>query len=145
VRPLRRLDHIGIVVQSTDDALSYFSGTLGLDVASSETLEAPPVRLTYLDVGNAFIQLIEPLDESSEIGLWLGENGEGVHHICFGVDDVGAVVEALDGSPPALGSGRGRPSAFLTRTRHGVRFECTEFDFATDVERTPGWLDRTTS
>ena len=142
--PIRRLDHVAVVVESIDRALEYFAGTLGLEVASSEVLEGPGVRLAYLDAGNTFLQLIEPLDSSSEIASWLAEHGEGIHHICFGVDDVTAAVEQLEGAPPpSLGTGRGRTSAFLPGpARHGVVVECTEFDLATDVERTPGWLDR---
>jgi methylmalonyl-CoA/ethylmalonyl-CoA epimerase len=145
--PVRRLDHVAIVVESIDRALEYFSGTLGLELTSSEVLQTPPVRLAYLDAGNAYLQLVEPLDSSSKIAAWLAEHGEGIHHICFGVDDVPAAVEQLDGAPPAaLGSGRGRTSAFLAPPgRHGVVVECTEFDFAADVERTPGWLDRSAS
>lgn len=142
MKPLRRLDHVAVVVESSERALEYFSGTLGLEVAASEVLEAPPVRLTYLDAGNAFLQLVEPLDSSSELAAWLAEHGEGIHHICFGVDDVAAAVEELDGEPPAsIGTGRGRKSAFLAAPgRHGVVLECTEFDVIADVERTPGWL-----
>jgi methylmalonyl-CoA/ethylmalonyl-CoA epimerase len=143
VTPLRRLDHVAIVVESSDRALEYFSGTLGLEVAASEVLETPAVRLVYLDAGNVFLQLIEPLDSSSEIASWLAEHGEGVHHICFAVDRVPEAIEQLSGEQPAsVGTGRGRRSAFLPGpAQHGVLLECTEFDFASDVERTPGWLD----
>jgi methylmalonyl-CoA/ethylmalonyl-CoA epimerase len=139
---LRRLDHVAVVVRDTEEALRHFSGRLGLRVASSEELARPRVRLTYLDVGNAYLQLVEPLDGESEIARWLAANGEGLHHVCFGVDDVPAAVAALhpDGVP-ALGSGRGRVSAFVPATDgHGVRVECTEFDYREDVERRPGWL-----
>ena len=50
------------------------------------------MRLTYLDAGNAFLQLVEPLDPASALATWLDEHGEGLHHICFGVDDVPAAA-----------------------------------------------------
>ena len=139
---LRRLDHVAVAVRDTEESLRYFSGQLGLRVASSEELASPRVRLTYLDAGNAYIQLVQPLDGESEIARWLGANGEGVHHICFGVDDVPAAIERLSptGVRPVLGSGRGRVSGFVPDGSHGVRLECTEFDYAEDVERCPGWL-----
>ncbi len=140
---LRRLDHVAILVSSTDDALTYYNGTLGLPVHSSEEIRLPPVRLTYLDAGNAFLQLVEPLDPQSPLARWIEENGEGLHHICFGVDDVAHAVAALsdDGAVPALGSGRGRTSGFVaTQGSHGVRIECTEFDHARDVAASPGYL-----
>jgi methylmalonyl-CoA/ethylmalonyl-CoA epimerase len=143
VTPLRRLDHVAIAVEDTERALEYFAGALGLAVVSSEEIAVPRARLTYLDAGNTYVQLVQPLDADSELALWLGENGEGIHHICFGVDDVPEAVEKLSGAQPsALGSGRGRISGFLPPPHaHGVRVECTEFDLASDVERTPGWLN----
>ena len=141
--PLRRLDHVAIAVRDTERALEYFAGALGLAVVSSEEIPVPRVRLTYLDAGNAYVQLVQPLDPDSELAAWLGENGEGIHHICFGVDDVAGAVRALSdpGAEVVLGKGRGRVSSFVTAAgSHGVRIECTEFDRATDVDASPGWL-----
>ena len=141
--PIRRLDHVAVVVRDTEAALEHFSGRLGLRVVHRDELDAPPVRLTYLDTGNAFIQLVEPLDPESELARWLGTHGEGLHHLCFGVDDVRAAVEELsdEAGPRTLGQGRGRPSAFLgDGAPHGVVVECTEFRWRDDVDRTAGWL-----
>lgn len=144
--PLRRLDHVAIAVRKTDEALEYFSGRLGLRAVASEERPVPHVKLTYLDAGNALIQLIEPLDDDNPIATFLAENGEGLHHICFAVDDVPEAVAGLAdaGAPDAtIGGGRGRASAFVPgQPHHGVAVECTEFDLVDDVEQTPGWLIR---
>jgi methylmalonyl-CoA/ethylmalonyl-CoA epimerase len=142
VTPIRRLDHVAVVVRDTEAALAHFSGRLGLHIVHQDELDSPPVRLTYLDVGNAFIQLVEPRDSDSEIARWLAANGEGLHHLCFGVDDVGAAVDELsdDGGPRTLGHGRGRVSGFVGGSHHGVVVECTEFRRREDVEGTAGWI-----
>jgi methylmalonyl-CoA/ethylmalonyl-CoA epimerase len=139
---VRRLDHLAIAVRDTDRAVAELSGRLGLREAHREELSEPPVRLTYLDAGNCFIQLVEPLSPTAEIATWLDEHGEGVHHVCFGVDDVSeAIAEIGRGErPERLGSGRGRPSGFVPSSIRGVRIECTRFVGAEDVERTAGWL-----
>ena len=140
---LRRLDHVAVVVRDTESALAFYSGRLGLSVASSEEIDSPHVRLTYLDTGNAYLQLVEPLDEQSPIARWLDEHGEGLHHICFGVDDVGQAVAALSdpGSEVVLGSGRGRPSGFVSSAEsNGVVVELTGFDPKLDVDASPGYL-----
>jgi methylmalonyl-CoA epimerase len=143
VTPLRRLDHVAVVVRNTEEALRTFRDRLGLQVVHSEVIPAPNVRLTYLDCGNAFLQLVEPLDADHELSRWLAEKGEGVHHVCFGVDDVLAAAEQLgqEAGPPVPGSGRGRVSAFVPgEPPHGVRLECTEFRRTEDVVETAGWL-----
>lgn len=140
---LRRLDHVAVIVRSTDRALEFYAGRLGLRVHSSEVIDEPHVRLTYLDAGNVYLQFVEPLDGDSPLTAWLDEHGEGLHHLCFGVDDVATAVGALSdpGAPVVLGNGRGRVSSFLTAAdSHNVRIECTEFDRAADVDASPGFL-----
>jgi methylmalonyl-CoA/ethylmalonyl-CoA epimerase len=141
---IRRLDHVAIAVRDTERALEFFTGRLGLPVLSTEERTQPPVRLTYLDAGNTLLQLVEPLDEHSPIAVQLAESGEGLHHICFGVDDVASAAAELsadDRPEVALGGGRGRASAFVPGPRlHGVPIECTEFKRKEDVDDNRGWL-----
>jgi methylmalonyl-CoA/ethylmalonyl-CoA epimerase len=140
---IRRLDHVAIAVWDTEIALRHFRDRLGLRVVHREELDRPRIRLTYLDAGNALLQLVEPLDDDSDIARSLEENGEGLHHICFGVDDALGAADSLaanDGEA-VIGTGRGRISAFVPGAPvHGVRVECTEFQAREDVEQTPGWL-----
>jgi methylmalonyl-CoA/ethylmalonyl-CoA epimerase len=140
---LRRLDHVAVLVRDTEEALRFYRDHLGLRLQSSEEVPELHVRLTYLDAGNAFIQLVEPLDPESPLTAALAERGEGLHHICFGVDDVATAVAELsdDGAPVTMGAGRGRVSSFLTSDEsRSVLIECTAFDRASDVDETPGWL-----
>ena len=128
---LRRLDHVAIAVLDTSVALEHFSGRLGLQVVHVDELETPPVTLTYLDAGNIYIQLLSPRADC-ELSRWLAEHGEGLHHLCFAVDDVPGAIDALsdDGAGRAeLGSGRGRVAGFVSDgSPHGVLIECTAFD-----------------
>jgi methylmalonyl-CoA/ethylmalonyl-CoA epimerase len=143
VTPLRRVDHVAVLVRDTEQALGFYRDRLGLRLSSSEVIEAPHVRLSYLDAGNVYIQLVEPLDGESPLAATLEEHGEGLHHICFGVDDVGVAIAALsdDGAAPVLGSGRGRVSGFVSAGgSHGVRIECTQFVLEQDVDAVAGWL-----
>jgi methylmalonyl-CoA/ethylmalonyl-CoA epimerase len=141
---IRRLDHVAVAVADTEAALAYFRDRLGLEVFAVDEPPEVPVRLTYLDLGNAWLQLVEPLDPAHPLAAWLAERGDGLHHICFGVDDVEAELGRIGppGLPvPTLGSGRGRPSGFAAgEPAHGVRIECTVFDPRADAEELPGAL-----
>ncbi len=126
---IRRLDHLAVAVADTDAALEYFRDRLGLSVVAVDFPPEVPVKLTYLDLGNTYLQLVEPLDAGHPLAAWLAEHGDGLHHICFGVDDVTAELTRLgpEGAPLLpLGSGRGRPAGFVAgELQHGVRIECT--------------------
>lgn len=138
---IRRLDHIAVAVADTEAALAHFAGRLGLAVVHEEELAEPAVRLTYLDLGNCLLQLVEPTEGVGPLAEWLRDHGDGLHHLCFGVDDVAGAAAALgDGSAVRLGSGRGRTSAFVPGAEGGVALECTEFHREEDVEARPGWL-----
>jgi methylmalonyl-CoA/ethylmalonyl-CoA epimerase len=140
---LRRVDHVAVLVRDTEAALEFYRDRLGLQLASTEIVDVPHVRLTYLDAGNIYLQLVEPLDGDSPLGATLEAEGEGLHHICFGVDDVESAVASLSdaGASGTLGTGRGRVSGFVTAAEsHGVLIECTEFVHEQDVDGHPGWL-----
>lgn len=141
---IRRLDHVAILVADTDTALLHFRDRLGLRVVHDEEITTPPARLTYLDAGNAYVQLVQPRDDSGALAETLCNQGEGLHHLCFGVDGVAADAHAIgDGGDVKMGGGRGRLAAFAPGTpAHGVRIECTEFDRNRDVTGMPGFLSR---
>ena len=139
---IRRLDHVAVAVKDTEAALAHFRDRLGLRVAAVDYPPEIPVLLTYLDLGNTWLQLVEPLDPAHPLAAWLAEHGDGLHHICLGVDDV--ECELLRLSPPGvpvppLASGRGRPAGFTGGDPpHGVRIECTAFDPQSDAGSLPG-------
>jgi methylmalonyl-CoA/ethylmalonyl-CoA epimerase len=140
--PIRRLDHVAVLVRDTEAALRYFRDNLGLTVVRTEEVLPARVRLTYLNLGNAYLQLVEPLDEQSPVFPYLEKHGEGVHHIGVGVDDVVDDVALLAPCQDyTVGSGRGRRAIFLPGDPpHNVRVELTDFDYDKDVEAIEGWL-----
>jgi len=123
-----RLDHVAILVTDTEEALGRFRDRLGLALVHQETLADPPVILTYLDAGNVFVQLLEPLTADSPLGRQLRDKGDGLHHLCFAMPDpvtAAAELGGVDVEAIVRGTGRGRDSAFVPGDWNGVRMECT--------------------
>ena len=58
----------------------------------------------------------------------LDSRGEGLHHVCFVVDDLDAAIEAVEDAivSPAYLSGRATRVCFLAGRTHGVTIELTE-------------------
>src|SRR5439155_21120409 len=80
------LDHIGIAVKSLDTVKIYKA--LGLTVDHVESVESQGVRTAFITVGDANLELLEPLSPDSPVGKFIEKRGEGLHHICFRVNDL---------------------------------------------------------
>ena len=129
--PFQGLDHLAIVVPSTEEALKVWRDRLGFPVVCSEVLNGGVVRLTHLNLGNTHLQLVEPLTPDHPLQAWLQQHGPGLHHFCFKVDDVGAAQTVLQaaGLAPAIAphqGPRGRRALFLLKEpMQGVQTEIT--------------------
>lgn len=120
------VDHVAVAVEDVDASLTFFRDRLGLIVVHDETLQAPPVRLLYLDAGNLHIQLVQPLGPG-RIATFLEERGEGFHHVCFRVDRIETALASLGfGAVEVFMGGRGQPSCFLDADGSGIAVELTE-------------------
>lgn len=87
------LDHIGIAVRSLEAAKIY--ELLGLSVQHTEVVETQKVKTAFLSVGDSNLELLEPTSLDSPIAKFIEKRGEGIHHICFRVDDIEAHLERL--------------------------------------------------
>ena len=90
-----RIDHIGIVVESIDASLKTYCDTLGFTLLERRTVAEHLVEVAFLDAGNSALELLAPLDTTSGTARFLQNRGEGVHHICFAVDDIAATLTDL--------------------------------------------------
>jgi methylmalonyl-CoA/ethylmalonyl-CoA epimerase len=88
------LDHIGIAVKSLDAGTAIYRA-LGLDVEHVETVETQRVRTAFLSVGDSNLELLEPTSPDSPIAKFIEKGGEGIHHLCFRVDDIEAHLARL--------------------------------------------------
>lgn len=91
---MTKLDHIGIAVKSIDAAQNIYRD-LGLTVAHIESVETQKVRTAFLSVGDANLELLEPTAADSPIAKFIEKRGEGIHHLCFRVDDIEAHLANL--------------------------------------------------
>jgi methylmalonyl-CoA/ethylmalonyl-CoA epimerase len=87
------LDHIGIAVKSIEAAAIYEA--LGLTVDHVEVVETQGVRTAFLSVGDSNLELLEPAGPDSTVAKFIEKRGEGIHHICFRVDDIEAHLARL--------------------------------------------------
>ena len=111
------LSHISIVVPDLDAAAAKIKSIWGLYIGEIAVNEQQGVRLAYVDLGNAKIELMEPARADSPVAKFLERNPKGgIHHFCLAVDSVAATAQSL-GEKGAQVLGDGRPQ----KNVHGER------------------------
>src|SRR5688572_13237133 len=114
------LSHVSIVVPSLDAAAKQLKDVYGLEVGAAKVNEQQGVRLAYVELPNARIELMEPSRPDSPVSKFLERNpGGGIHHFCLEVDDVPATAAGLtQKGARVLGEGKEQ------RNTHGDRIAC---------------------
>ncbi len=104
---LTRIDHVGIACRDLDQAIGLYRATFGLEMVSLEVNEEQGVREAMLAVGPGaaaelgrpgYVQLLEPLAPDTPVGKFLARRGEGIHHVGYGVSDIGQALAAIGGT-----------------------------------------------
>ncbi len=115
---IKRVNHVGIIVGDLDDAVQSFTEHLGLKLDHVEQY-GNELDIAFLPCGEALLELIKPRSDQGANADYLRENGPGIQHVAFEVDDIGAALEELDrhgvkalGDAPMSGAG-GTRIAFL--------------------------------
>jgi methylmalonyl-CoA/ethylmalonyl-CoA epimerase len=120
------VDHVGIAVEHADPATRRFIKMFGCRVVHDESL-AIGVRIVHLAVGGdngAEVQLVEPLGPGP-IRDFIDGRGEGLHHVCFSVEQLDAAVSGIAGEDAVVRfrGGKGRTACFLSQRPGGALIE----------------------
>src|SRR5262245_6297040 len=116
-----RFAHVSIVVPDIEAAARTLADNYGLIAGKRMLNEQQGVRLAYIDLGGAKIELIEPSRPDSPVSKFLERHPRGgIHHFCLNVDDLEATTRELgDKGIRILGDGTpqrnvaGEPIAFI--------------------------------
>jgi len=129
---IKKIDHIGIVVRSIEEALQVYEEALGLELNDVKEVPEQAVRVAFLPVGESELELVEPLTSDSGVAKFLEKRGEGLHHICFEVADIKAALQDLAAKgvrlideQPRQGA-HGRVAFLHPKSAHGVLIELIE-------------------
>ena len=90
---MAKIDHLGIAVKSIDQASKLYQ-KLGLTVLEEEDGDEG-VRSVMIPVGESRLRLLEPLHTEGELGKFLQQHGEGLHHLALHVDDISGTFEQM--------------------------------------------------
>jgi methylmalonyl-CoA/ethylmalonyl-CoA epimerase len=96
---ITKIDHLGIAVQSLDQAVPYYEKALGLKCERREEVASQKVRTAFFSVGDVHLELLEPTSPESPIAKFLAKNpAGGIHHIAFSADDIESQLRQASGA-----------------------------------------------
>ncbi|MDR1859733.1 MAG: methylmalonyl-CoA epimerase [Bacteroidales bacterium] len=89
---ISHIEHIGIAVNSLDEAIPYYEGVLGLKCYAIEEVADQKVKTAFFQVGGTKIELLESTDPEGPIGKFIEKKGQGIHHLAFAVGNADAAL-----------------------------------------------------
>lgn len=91
-----KIHNIVIAVKDVEEATKQYSDSFDLKVSRSGSSPAMGIKNAFFPVGDATIELVEPLDpEQGPVAKFLQKRGEGLYMIEFEVDSMDSAVSSL--------------------------------------------------
>jgi len=128
-----KIDHLGIAVNSIEEAKKLFHDILGLEFEGTETVQEQKVTTAFFPVGDSEVELLESTAPDGPIAKYLEKRGEGIQHIAFRVENLDeALAELKDkgirliDEKPRKGAGGAKIAFLHPKSTHGVLIELSE-------------------
>ena len=127
---LTKINHIGIAVNSLDEAIPFYRDNLGMAFKGMEEVLEQRVKVAFLEVGESKIELLEPTTNESPVAKFLEKSGPGIHHIAYQVENIEVAIAKLESEGarmidkvPRLGAHGARIAFIHPKSSNGVLTE----------------------
>lgn len=104
------LDHAGIATTDAAGLAEQYCGLFDTELVHEEQLDG--MRIVFLDFGDAYFELVEPLEDDGAIARYLDRNGPGIHHLAVATADIDAALETARSLNVELIDEEPRPGAW---------------------------------
>tara|TARA_B100000929_G_scaffold288205_1_gene276226 strand:+ start:55 stop:546 length:492 start_codon:yes stop_codon:yes gene_type:complete len=89
-----RIKHMAFAVKSVDKALLNFQSFLSVSDKTEKVIwEKAETKVAIFYINDIEFQLCESLNKTGRFTTWIEKYGEGLHHICYEVDDIDRVLD----------------------------------------------------
>ena len=106
---IKRLHHVGIAVNNLDDSAAVYERLLGVKPLYVRDAPCQQSRAAVFKVGDGTqIELLASSGPETMVGKFIKKRGQGLHHICFEVDDVDEDLKEMVGKGIELVDQAGR-------------------------------------
>ncbi len=90
-----KINHIGIAVKNLEESMKFYRNQLGFTFNGVDEVASQKVKVAFFKIGETNIELVQATSEDSPIAKYLEKNREGIHHICYEVEDINAALDNL--------------------------------------------------
>jgi len=108
---ISHIEHIGIAVDSLDEAIPFYEKMLGLKCYAVEEVKDQKVKTAFFLAGETKIELLESTDPEGPVGKFIEKKGPGIQPLAFAVDDVNQSLSELEENGVRLIDKKGRKGA----------------------------------
>ena len=110
---IKRIAHIGVAVEDTDQASLFFTRMLDLPLEHQE--ELVELKISFVPVGETNLELVQSTTPEGVMTKHIAKRGQGIHHVAFEVENIDASLAELKAKGVPLIDQEARPGA------HGAR------------------------
>lgn len=90
-----KFHHVGVVVPNIKNSLSEIMRYIKFEHVGIPTkIGSQKVNVCFLKMGDAYLELIEPVESDSPVNKFALQGG-GIHHICFEVKNIYEKVDEM--------------------------------------------------
>ncbi|WP_251341296.1 VOC family protein [Haloplanus halophilus] len=95
-----QVHHVAYTVDDLDSYRTFFGDVLEMEKVDYREMPEDGYKAAVYDVGGVYIEVQEPMgedtDTKAEMEEFLEEQGNGLNHVAYEVDDIAAAVERLE-------------------------------------------------
>ena len=112
---IKKINHIAVAVNNLEETAKFYQNMLGLSLSGVEVVAGQKTKAGFFKIGESNVELVQPTEPDSPLVKFLETKGQGIHHICFEVDDVEAEIKSLLGKGATMVDQKSRPGAHQTK------------------------------
>lgn len=90
-----KIDHVAIAVKDLDAAVRTFTNNFGFPIERSGDVSALQIKRAFLAIGDAWLELFQPLSDENPAAKFIAERGEGMYILSLEVNDLDAACRHL--------------------------------------------------
>ena len=99
---VKSINHVCLAVEDIVETIKLYVKLFGIPSPKIEMIPDQKVKAAIIKLGDSSLEFIEPTDNDSGVAKFIKNKGEGIHHICFEVENIQKSIEELQNADVKL-------------------------------------------